>query len=246
MSGRYKETYHGSSGSAKLAATKFKRKAPCDDHDNPTPRPSNLPGMAASAPRVGRQLPNLAPKPEMVDPPSPPLMERALIPQHKRLRIDEHPQSSSQFLQQMHSAVAEQVTAEHRSDSNIPDVDPNALSMVNTSESSALAMSVDPLSAVHNTSQVETEYTDLPFIFQPPVSATFPEILQMSYPQASAVGFCPRCHAMWRNLRYNIMAFTFGQGLASGGVVRGELLQSYFGLEDHWKDGHASEVGLVG
>ncbi|KAF8427043.1 hypothetical protein EV426DRAFT_591357 [Tirmania nivea] len=249
MSGRYKETYHSSSGAAKLAPRKGKRKALCDDDDNSTPGPSSLSSMATSTPGVMRQLPNLAPKPTMVDPPTSPLMERESTSQRKRLQIDQLPESSSQFLQQTFPTTTEHTTAGSGSNNYFPNVENslvelNALSMADVSQGS-----MPPTLAVsgfHNTSQAETSYAfDFPLTSEPSAASTIPHILQMSYPQASAVGFCPRCHVMWRNLRHNIMAFTFGQGGAGGGVVGGELLQSYFGLEDHWKDGHDPGVARL-
>ena len=143
--------------------------------------------------------------------------------------------------------MTEHTIADSGSNNNIPDLEgSNVLPMANTAKGSgspSLAMLMDPLSGIHNTVQAETAFAfDFSLIPQVPPIAAVPQI-----PQASAVGFCPHCHAMWRNLRQSIMAFTFGQGLASGGVVKGELLQSYFGLQDHWNDGHVpGATGLSG
>ncbi|KAF8427044.1 hypothetical protein EV426DRAFT_430149 [Tirmania nivea] len=248
MSGRSK-----CPGSAKMVrTTKGKTKAPCGDHDSSTPRPGSLPGMAVPSPWVRRQLPNLAPKSESINPEEP-------LQLRKRPRVDRDLQSPSQlplddFARPERNRTLEQpiyLTNDTWSHSNIQSIDTafagsTPLSLANVVKSSesqlqSLASPFDPLSGHQNTSQAATACSlDIPSIFQPPLTTTITENSQMQITQANR-GYCPRCFAMLRNLRESIIAITCGQALPS--EATGELWKSYFGLEDHWNEEHVSGVG---
>jgi len=242
MSSRSKDTRPSTTGCSTLAPTKGKRKAPCSSHDNSTPGPSSLPGMATTSHGVGRQL---APK----------VTERVLMPRHKQSRIDdEYSQHPSQLVQQTYpTGQPIYPTNDIDSHSNIPDIEgslhrPNILPMANITQSSkpqTSATLLDPFSGSQNTSQAEiASSSDFPSI---PQITTIPHNFQMPVPQTSSVGCCPQCHTMLRNLRDSMIAITCNQGLPGGGDAMGELWKSYFGLEDHWNEGHVSGVrGLAG
>jgi len=246
-------------GSVKLSGTiKGKRKAAFDDHDNPMPGPRNSPGMAAPSLRVGRQLPNLAPKPSSINP-DPGLVESEPVPLHKRPRID-HLETPPQLplgalVQPETNPTSEQsmyLTNNNTwSHSDILGIGPsigssNALpitGVIQGSESQILRRPFDLFSELRDTSQAEAACSSfVPSMFQRLPATTITVNSQVPITQTS-VGCCPRCRVILRDLRESIVAIACGQGLPTGGGAMGELWRSYFGLEDHLNEGHVSEAG---
>ena len=245
---------------AKFArTTKGKREAPFDNHDICMPGPSSLAGSSSG---VG-QLPNLAPKPSRTNPNSAPAVASVALHLHKRPRVDSGLQTLPQlppdtFARTERNPVSGNpecinLTNDSWSQGDILQINytalggSNAQPIVNVSQdpesqSQNIEGFFDPFSSLHNAPQAATALSfDPPSIFQPPPTTITAGEFQMPITQAS-VGCCPRCHAMLRNLRASIVAIECGQALASGGGM-GELWKSYFGLEDHWNEGHVSGSG---
>jgi len=230
MSGGSKVSHPGSS--PKTAPTKGKRKTFHDPHGNPTPGPSNPPGTTSCFPGTGRQYPNLAPKPVIIDPD---LVEHEPLQQCKRPRVDHELQTPAWS----HGTILGIDT--HLGGSSNPVAKPIQTSQFGLQTPATF---FDSFPFLQNTSQAET--APLLSLAQPPPVTTIAENFQMPAAQPPAVGCCPQCQAMLKSLRESIIAITCGQGLSSGGGSMGEKLwKSYFGLEDHWIEDHVPGVGLA-
>ena len=261
MSG--KAIYPGPVGPAEVSQkTKGKRKVPSGGHDNPTAGPSNLPATAALS-GERRQPPTLAPMPAAAstNPESAPAVESEPLQLHKRPRVNYDLQTPSlgDLARPEMIPTSEQsmfLTNNTRNHRAILDIDTslggsNALPIANVviqgseSQFQNLATVFDPFPDHHNTSQVAAAcYFGPPSMVHPPPITAIAGNSQVPFTQASSVGCCPQCHVMLRNLREGIIAVACGQGLPSGGGAMGELWKSYFGLEDHWNEGHMSRVGV--
>ena len=238
MNGRSK--YPGPAGSVKLLetiATKGKRKAVSDDHYSPTPGPSSLLGMTPPSPEARRKLPKLAPKPSSInpDPDSTSLVESEPLQLHIRLRGDLDPLTPPTPTEQpMYPTNHDHDTWSH---SDI-DTSFNTLPIANViqdSDSQSFGRLLDPFSGIQNAPQAAILCPiDPPLV---PQITTIVGGFQMPNNQDS-VRCCPRCHATLRNLRGDII--TIISGLPGGEGALGELLKSYFALEDHLNERHAS------
>ena len=227
--------------SAKLASIKDKGKTPFRDHENPT--------LGICSPRV-RKLPNLAPKPAVIN--SETLHLFGGDSQRRRTRVSDNTQGSPQVLEQIYTTMEPMPLVNdvgpHMRNNILglsrPVGGSNTQSMTNDtqgSENHAPATPFDPLPNSHNLSQGETSWSyTLVNIPSKYIYTTQPPSMMSQGPQisdppgaAQALRICAGCDAMLMAIRQIIYMEVPDPALQM------RLLGKYFALRDNWHSCHA-------
>ena len=233
---------------AKVATINEKGKAPCRGHDNPTMVP----------PTGVRKLPNLAPKPAVINSESHHIFGGDS--QRKRARVSDDTQGSPQLLQQIYATMKPMSfmnDAGSHMDNNIPGDEANNTLGFNgpiggsniqsrtndtqRSENHTPATPFDPLPNSHNLSQGETSWSyTLVNIPSKYIYTTQPPSMMSQGPQisdppgaAQALRICAGCDAMLMAIRQIIYMEVPDPALQM------RLLGKYFALRDNWYSCHA-------
>ena len=222
--------------SAKLASIKDKGKTPFRDHENPT--------LGICSPRV-RKLPNLAPKPAVIN--SETLHLFGGDSQRRRTRVSDNTQGSPQVLEQIYTTMEPMPLVNdvgpHMRNNILglsrPVGGSNTQSMTNDtqgSENHAPATPFDPLPNSHNLSQGETSWpitlanTPNRYVYIPQAPSMMPRDPPISdLPGAlQSLRICAGCDSRLMAMRQIIFMEV------QDPVVQMRLFETYFALRDNW------------